>query len=68
MGAVRVSAKHRALNAGQRGKREMTNPDNEVRPFIHGNTFAHPLDHPLFEMKTDCVPGCGSDAHLIKIV
>jgi hypothetical protein len=68
VGAGGVSAKDRALDARKRRQREMANPDNEVRPSIHGNTFAHPLDHPLFEMKTDCVPGCGSDAHLIKIV
>jgi len=64
MGAMGVIDEDRALDARQGRERKMANPDNEIRPSVHGNTFAHPLDYPLFKVKTDCFSGCGFDAHL----
>ncbi len=68
MGAMGVIDEDRALDARQGRERKMADPDNEIRPSVHGNTFAHPLDYPLFKVKTDCFSGCGFDAHLTYLV
>lgn len=68
MGAMGVIDEDRALDARQGREREMTDPENKIRPSVHRDTFAHSPDHPLFEVKTDCFHGCGFDSHLIKLV
>jgi hypothetical protein len=44
----------RALDARQRGEREMTYPENEVRPLVRGNAFAYPFDNPSLAVKAGC--------------
>jgi len=46
-----TAGRHGTLNAGERGEREMAYPEHKVRPLVHRDFFAYPLDDPLFEMK-----------------
>jgi len=45
----------RALYARKGRKREMADPENKVRPLIHGKTTAHSCYYPPFEMEALCL-------------
>ena len=46
---------HRTLYARKGREGEMANPENKVRPFIHGKALAYSCYYSLFEMETTCL-------------
>jgi len=52
MGALSSICHDRTLYARKGGKREVADPEDKVRPLIHGKAPAYSCYCPLFEMKT----------------
>jgi hypothetical protein len=63
-GAIR---NNRTLDARQRGEREMTYPENKVRPFVHGYPLAYPFDDPPFEVKAACLLCESFNTHIYNL-
>jgi len=55
MGALSTIYHDRTLYARKGRKRKMADPENKIRPLIHGKALAYSRNYPLFEMETACL-------------
>jgi hypothetical protein len=63
MGALSSIYHDRTLYTRKRRKREMADPEDEIRPLIHGKALAYSCCYPLFEMETACLVWQKYDIH-----